>query len=72
MISAILDCRGSGFIVVVVVELVVGLSDLQVDAIHKKGLLLLHFLENIHTHKVPQKKYWCRVQISTRTCKLGS
>ena len=58
MIAAILDCRvpGPAFVAVVVVELVVKVDqDLQADAIHKKGLLLLHFLESIHRHKGPQK-----------------
>ena len=44
-------------VVIVVVELVVN-QDLRVDAVHKKGLLLFHFLQSIHTHKGPQKVLW--------------
>ena len=45
MIAAILDCRVPAFVAVVVVELVVKVDqELQVDAIHKKGLLLIHSL----------------------------
>ena len=47
-------CRGPGFIAVV--ELVVKVDkEMQFDAIHKKGLLLFHFLEIIDTNKGPQR-----------------